>query len=54
MLGRLIFYFIDCFSILEIRMEAPSALDVDYVHRPDATRQEEPKPIMLSADYEMV
>lgn len=34
-------------------MEAPSALDVDYVHRPDATRQEEPKPIMLSADYEL-
>lgn len=34
-------------------MEAPSALDVDYVHRPDSTRQEEPKPIMLSADYEL-
>lgn len=34
-------------------MEAPSALDIDYVHRPDSTRQEEPKPIMLSADYEL-
>jgi hypothetical protein len=34
-------------------MEAPSALDVDYVHRPDSNRQEEPEPIMLSADYEL-
>lgn len=35
-------------------MEAPSALDVDYVHRPDPTRLEEPsKPKMLQADFEL-
>jgi hypothetical protein len=35
-------------------MEAPSALDVDYVQRPSSTRIEEaPKPIMLAADYEL-
>lgn len=35
-------------------MEAPSALDVDYVHRPDPTRlQEAPKPKMLEADFEL-
>lgn len=35
-------------------MEAPSALDIDYVHRPDPKRSEEPtKPKMLSADYEL-
>lgn len=35
-------------------MEAPSALDVDYVNRRDPTRlQEEPKPKMLQADFEL-
>jgi hypothetical protein len=35
-------------------MEAPSALDIDYVHRPDPKRVEAPsKPKMLSADYEL-
>ncbi|KAJ5138603.1 uncharacterized protein N7515_003451 [Penicillium bovifimosum] len=35
-------------------MEAPSALEVDYVQRPSSTRIEEaPKPIMLAADYEL-
>ncbi|KAJ5133636.1 hypothetical protein N7448_001341, partial [Penicillium atrosanguineum] len=35
-------------------MEAPSALDIDYVHRPDPKRVEEvSKPKMLSADYEL-
>lgn len=35
-------------------MEAPSALDIDYVHRPDPTRLEEPpKPKMLQADFEL-
>ncbi|KKK25085.1 hypothetical protein P175DRAFT_0444197 [Aspergillus ochraceoroseus IBT 24754] len=35
-------------------MEAPSALDVDYVHRRDTTRlEEEPKPRMLQADFEL-
>ncbi|KAJ5388330.1 hypothetical protein N7509_010871 [Penicillium cosmopolitanum] len=35
-------------------MEAPSALDIDYVHRPDPKQAEEPtKPKMLSADYEL-
>jgi hypothetical protein len=33
-------------------MEAPSALDVEYVHRPD-NAQKEDKPKMLSADYEL-
>ena len=34
-------------------MEAPSALDVEYVHRPDHTQKEEDKPKMLAADYEL-
>lgn len=35
-------------------MEAPSALDIDYVHRPDPTRlEEENKPKMLHAGYEL-
>ncbi|CAG8000119.1 unnamed protein product [Penicillium olsonii] len=35
-------------------MEAPSALDIDYVHRPNSTRQEEEaKPKMLHAGYEL-
>ncbi|KAJ5089451.1 hypothetical protein N7532_008135 [Penicillium argentinense] len=35
-------------------MEAPSALDIDYVHRPNPKRLEESaKPKMLSADYEL-
>lgn len=35
-------------------MEAPSALDVDYVQRRDTTRlQEEPQPKMLQADFEL-
>ncbi|PKX92600.1 putative cell cycle control protein (Cwf19) [Aspergillus novofumigatus IBT 16806] len=35
-------------------MEAPSALDVDYVHRRDTTRlEEEPKAKMLQADFEL-
>ncbi|KAB8201594.1 CwfJ C-terminus 1-like protein [Aspergillus parasiticus SU-1] len=35
-------------------MEAPSALDIDYVHRRDTTRlEEEPKPTMLQADFEL-
>ena len=35
-------------------MEAPSALDVDYVERRDSTRlQEEPQPKMLQADFEL-
>ena len=35
-------------------MEAPSALEVDYVNRRDSTRlQEEPKPKMLQADFEL-
>lgn len=35
-------------------MEAPSALDIDYVHRPDKRRLEESsKPKMLQADYEL-
>lgn len=35
-------------------MEAPSALDIDYVHRPDPKRVEaDTKPKMLSADYEL-
>ncbi|EAU35684.1 conserved hypothetical protein [Aspergillus terreus NIH2624] len=35
-------------------MEAPSALDVDYVQRRDTTRlEEEPKPKMLQADFEL-
>ncbi|KAE8361186.1 CwfJ C-terminus 1-domain-containing protein-like protein [Aspergillus caelatus] len=35
-------------------MEAPSALDIDYVHRRDTTRlEEEPKPKMLQADFEL-
>lgn len=35
-------------------MEAPSALDIDYVHRPDPARLEESsKPKMLQADYEL-
>ncbi|KAJ5659772.1 hypothetical protein N7507_006223 [Penicillium longicatenatum] len=35
-------------------MQAPSALDVEYVHRRDTTRMEEvPKPTMLQADFEL-
>lgn len=35
-------------------MQAPSALDVDYVHRRNTTRVEEvPKPTMLQADFEL-
>jgi hypothetical protein len=35
-------------------MEAPSALDIEYVHRPDTTRlEEEAKPKMLHAGYEL-
>ncbi|KAJ5168239.1 uncharacterized protein N7482_003833 [Penicillium canariense] len=35
-------------------MEAPSALDIDYVHRPHPKRLEEStKPKMLQADYEL-
>lgn len=35
-------------------MEAPSALDIDYVHRHDKDRlQEEPRPNMLQADFEL-
>ena len=34
-------------------MEAPSALDVEYVHRPDTTRLEDAKPKMLHAGYEL-
>ncbi|KAJ6089685.1 hypothetical protein N7467_004901 [Penicillium canescens] len=34
-------------------MEAPSALDVEYVHRPDHTHKEEDKPKMLAADFEL-
>ncbi|KAL4965044.1 putative cell cycle control protein (Cwf19) [Aspergillus stella-maris] len=35
-------------------MEAPSALDIDYVQRRDKThRKEEPKPRMLQADFEL-
>lgn len=35
-------------------MEAPSALDIDYVHRPGPKQTEETtKPKMLSADYEL-
>lgn len=35
-------------------MEAPSALDIDYVHRPNPKHSEESmKPKMLSADYEL-
>jgi hypothetical protein len=34
-------------------MEAPSALDVDYVQRPNTTRLEEAKPKMLNAGYEL-
>ncbi|KAJ0425194.1 CwfJ C-terminus 1-domain-containing protein-like protein [Aspergillus carlsbadensis] len=35
-------------------MEAPSALDIDYVHRRDTTRlEEEPKARMLQADFEL-
>lgn len=34
-------------------MEAPSALDIDYVQRRDTTRLEEPKPRMLQADFEL-
>ncbi|KAL4867775.1 hypothetical protein BDV12DRAFT_170823 [Aspergillus spectabilis] len=35
-------------------MEAPSALDIDYVQRRETTRlQEEPKPRMLQADFDL-
>ncbi|KAF4294258.1 hypothetical protein KXW19_006195 [Aspergillus fumigatus] len=35
-------------------MDAPSALDVDYIHRRDTTRlEEEPKAKMLQADFEL-
>lgn len=35
-------------------MEAPSALEIDYVHRPNSTRhEEETKPKMLHAGYEL-
>ncbi|KAL4808283.1 CwfJ C-terminus 1-domain-containing protein-like protein [Aspergillus unguis] len=35
-------------------MEAPSALDIDYVQRREKTRlEEEPKPRMLQADFEL-
>lgn len=35
-------------------MEAPSALDIEYVHRPDPKRlQESTKPKMLQADFEL-
>lgn len=35
-------------------MEAPSSLEVDYVHRPDTTRlEEQPRPKMLQADFEL-
>ncbi|RAH47460.1 putative cell cycle control protein (Cwf19) [Aspergillus brunneoviolaceus CBS 621.78] len=35
-------------------MEGPSSLDIDYVQRRSTTRlEEEPKPKMLSADYEL-
>ncbi|KAJ5905458.1 uncharacterized protein N7473_002374 [Penicillium subrubescens] len=35
-------------------MEAPSALDIEYVHRPDPNRVEEStKPKMLQADFEL-
>ncbi|KAF9887773.1 hypothetical protein FE257_009579 [Aspergillus nanangensis] len=35
-------------------MEGPSALDVDYVQRRDTTRlEEEPKPTMLQADFDL-
>ncbi|KAL4913687.1 CwfJ C-terminus 1-domain-containing protein-like protein [Aspergillus aurantiobrunneus] len=35
-------------------MEAPSSLDIDYVQRRDKTRlEEEPKPRMLQADFEL-
>jgi hypothetical protein len=35
-------------------MEAPSAIDIEYVHRPDSSRVEEStKPKMLQADFEL-
>jgi hypothetical protein len=34
-------------------MEAPSALDVDYVNRRDSTRLQEPQPKMLQADFDL-
>lgn len=34
-------------------MEAPSALDVDYVNRRDSTRLQEPEPKMLQADFDL-
>lgn len=34
-------------------MEAPSALDVEYVHRPDPKQAESNKPTMLQADFEL-
>lgn len=35
-------------------MEAPSAIDIDYVHRPDSQRVDEStKPKMLQADFEL-
>ena len=34
-------------------MEAPSALDVDYVHRRETRVEEAPKPTMLKADFDL-
>jgi hypothetical protein len=34
-------------------MEAPSALNIDYVQRPDKHLQEQPEPKMLQADFEL-
>lgn len=34
-------------------MEAPSALDVDYVNRRDSTRLQESQPKMLQADFDL-
>lgn len=34
-------------------MEAPSALDVDYVHRRENRVEEAPKPTMLKADFDL-
>ncbi|KAK2732486.1 hypothetical protein FQN57_002619 [Myotisia sp. PD_48] len=33
-------------------MEAPSALDIDFIHRSHKTPQEQPKPKMLQVDFE--
>ncbi|KAL1957823.1 hypothetical protein VTO42DRAFT_5541 [Malbranchea cinnamomea] len=34
-------------------MEAPTALDLDYIHRPNKSQQEEPTKRMLQADFEL-